>query len=306
MRSTLTFLLFLTLARPALAVDGVLEINQTCAVQTGCFAGDTAGFPVTIDGSSGKSYRLTGSLAVGNFSLGGVAISANEVTLDLNGFAITNDVTCSGLGSTVTCSASGSSQHGVDATGQTRVTVRNGTVRGFAGDGITAGDYADISDIHSEQNGGSGIVARQFASVTNSSAAINNVDGMNVLTSSEVIGVIARSNRNHGISASNGSVIKNVRAWDNGGNGFELAFGVVLSDSTTYINEGDGINSFGGCLISGNTAYANGRDGGGYQLRTLPDSAYAGNVFRSAVGQLGYVFGGVNTGGNICNNALCP
>jgi hypothetical protein len=32
-------LLFLTLATPALAVDGVLEINQTCAVETGCFAG---------------------------------------------------------------------------------------------------------------------------------------------------------------------------------------------------------------------------------------------------------------------------
>ena len=41
-------LLFLVLATPALASDGVLEINQTCAVQTGCFTGDTAGFPVTI------------------------------------------------------------------------------------------------------------------------------------------------------------------------------------------------------------------------------------------------------------------
>ena len=40
--------LFLTLAGPALAVDGVLEINQTCVVQSGCFAGDTPGFPLTI------------------------------------------------------------------------------------------------------------------------------------------------------------------------------------------------------------------------------------------------------------------
>jgi hypothetical protein len=45
MRSILIFLLFLVLAGPALAVDGVLEINQTCAVQTGCFAGDIPGFP---------------------------------------------------------------------------------------------------------------------------------------------------------------------------------------------------------------------------------------------------------------------
>jgi hypothetical protein len=38
----LPVLLVLALATPALASDGVLEINQTCAVQTGCFAGDTA------------------------------------------------------------------------------------------------------------------------------------------------------------------------------------------------------------------------------------------------------------------------
>lgn len=36
---------------PASASDGVLEINQTCAIQTGCFAGDTAGLPVTISAS---------------------------------------------------------------------------------------------------------------------------------------------------------------------------------------------------------------------------------------------------------------
>ena len=32
----------------ASASDGVLEINQTCATQTGCFPGDSAGFPVTL------------------------------------------------------------------------------------------------------------------------------------------------------------------------------------------------------------------------------------------------------------------
>ncbi len=39
----------------AWAVDGVLEINQACAVNTGCFAGDTAGFPVII--ASGPLHR---------------------------------------------------------------------------------------------------------------------------------------------------------------------------------------------------------------------------------------------------------
>ncbi len=33
----------------ARAADGVLEINQACAA-AGCFAGDSAGFPVTLRG----------------------------------------------------------------------------------------------------------------------------------------------------------------------------------------------------------------------------------------------------------------
>ncbi len=48
-------------AAPALAVDGVLEINQAC-VATGCFPGDAPGFPVRIPAPG--SYRLTSDLDV--------------------------------------------------------------------------------------------------------------------------------------------------------------------------------------------------------------------------------------------------
>ena len=44
----------------ASAVDGVLQINQACASGPGCFAGDTAGFPVQI--LARGSYRLTTDL----------------------------------------------------------------------------------------------------------------------------------------------------------------------------------------------------------------------------------------------------
>ena len=43
-------------ALPAFADEGVLEINQVCAVNTGCFVGDSAGFPVTIMDSA-MGYR---------------------------------------------------------------------------------------------------------------------------------------------------------------------------------------------------------------------------------------------------------
>jgi len=78
----------LVLAFSAHAVDGVLEINQTCAVNTGCFSGDTAGFPVTIDGSAGRSYRLTGDLVLPNGNTHGVRITTQDVGIDLNAFAI--------------------------------------------------------------------------------------------------------------------------------------------------------------------------------------------------------------------------
>ncbi len=51
MHSMLIPLILLALAAPSLATDGVAEINHTRAAQTGCFGGDTAGYPVTIDGS---------------------------------------------------------------------------------------------------------------------------------------------------------------------------------------------------------------------------------------------------------------
>ena len=35
-------------AFPALASDGLIEINQACSVETGCLERDLPGFPVTI------------------------------------------------------------------------------------------------------------------------------------------------------------------------------------------------------------------------------------------------------------------
>ena len=71
LRLTLTSLLVgaaVAAAPPAFAADGVAEISQTCAL-AGCFPGDTAGYPVTIDGSAGRSFVLTSDLIVPLFLL---------------------------------------------------------------------------------------------------------------------------------------------------------------------------------------------------------------------------------------------
>jgi hypothetical protein len=72
----------LVLALPAsvFAVDGVVLINQSTVTAAG-------GFPYTI--SQPGSYKLSGNLVVASLA-NGIQITASNVTLDLNGFSITN------------------------------------------------------------------------------------------------------------------------------------------------------------------------------------------------------------------------
>lgn len=108
------------------AADGVREIDQTCATWTGCFPSDAPGFPVTIDGSAGRSYRLTTSLvSLSSGTPALVQIDADDVTLDLNGFELTG---CT----TDPCTPSQSflfPQSLISGTG-VNVAVRNGRLRG--------------------------------------------------------------------------------------------------------------------------------------------------------------------------------
>jgi hypothetical protein len=106
------------LGAPAWAVDGVIEINQTCATNSaeGCFSGDLPGFPVTINEPG--SYRLTSDLIVAS----GVAIlsplgtSPDNVSIDLNGFRI---------------DGTSSTSNGIQISEGNNWEIRNGTLEGF-------------------------------------------------------------------------------------------------------------------------------------------------------------------------------
>lgn len=136
-------------ASPAVASDGVLEINQTCAI-VGCFSGDAPGFPVQIDGSAGTAYRLTSNLTVAGSA---VSIpSAQPVDLDLNGFAIRGPGSCSGTGGSVACT--GSVGTGIEASffgnPNAQVRIRNGFVSGFVTAVNVPGGEGSVrlSDLH--------------------------------------------------------------------------------------------------------------------------------------------------------------
>jgi hypothetical protein len=83
MKTLHSLILFAVLTAPSFAVDGVVLINRSSALAGNVTPGDTPGFPVTIS-VSGR-YRLSGNLTV-PANTDAIDITANNVTIDLNGF----------------------------------------------------------------------------------------------------------------------------------------------------------------------------------------------------------------------------
>ena len=263
---TLLLTALLGLASPVLAVDGVIEINQTRALAGGVTASDTEGFPVTIDAPG--SYRLTGNLEVAATAVHAVEITADNVTLDLNGFAIVGP-------------GSGSGSGVVGGSPRENITVVNGTVRDMGASGVYLGDRARVERVRTLNNGGTGIYAWNDSTVSGNTAYNNTGDG---------------------IYASNGSTVTGNTANSNGDDGIRGGFGITVTGNTVYNNGGDGISTVSGSTVTGNTA----RNNTGYGLYLLGSySGYANNVLTGNT--LGTVSGGIQMGTNVCGaDTTCP
>lgn len=274
----LLFASALVASAPALAAEGVLELSHTCATATGCFAGDAAGYPVTISFSG--AYRLTSDLVtplVGGANTTLVQITANHVDLDLNGFALRGLVSCTG--SPAECSATGSGR-GVDASGN-GVSIHDGLVYGMGsnglfasldarisnviarsngGNGIFAGTGSVMTDLVSSSNGGGGIVTGGSAVIRDSVARANGSQGFSLQTGSFATGIVANSNGGDGILAANSTEITGCTAVGNEGDGVQIGAGSTVRDCTTRVNDGAGINATGGDnLVVGIQSSSNGR-----------------------------------------------
>jgi hypothetical protein len=125
--------------------DGAILINQAKVDLGGISPGDGAGFPVTL--SKPGLYRLTGNLVVTDMARTAIVISSPGVTLDLNGFEISGPNTCSGSGAALSCAsmslpANAVRGHGVNVSvgsdSPASVVIANGSLRGFAGQGLIA------------------------------------------------------------------------------------------------------------------------------------------------------------------------
>lgn len=346
-RTSIATLLILVLdVSSALASDGVLEINQTCAVQTGCFSGDSAGFPVTIDGVAGSSYRLTSNLVVPDQNTDGISISVDHVSIDLAGFEIRGPVVCSGT--PIACTPSTGSGNGVEWRFTNQISghsIRNGSIRGMGGSGIRLGSEVEISNLRVSSNRLDGISVGARSIVSGNVVIENGRDGVVTFLGSKISGNTVHSNGARGITSTFGAVISGntvnqnggdgiasssystitgCSVYGNGGNGISAGIASIVSESTTSQNGGDGIVTSSGATVSGNSAYDNDGDGiqtggadlvrsnsvrgnAGFGLRLGIQSGYRENVVTSNTA--GSVTGTdvVNLGNNTCDGSLvCP
>jgi len=283
---------------PALAVDGVVEINQTCAEDTGCFASDGPGFPVTI--TSPGSYRLTGSLALAA-GLTGIMVSADFVTIDLNGFEIAGPIVCSGTPATCPAIAQGD---GITRTGvPTGTTVTGGTVRGMPGQGLLLGFGALVENMAIVGNSGSGVSASGSSIIRNSRIVGNGDIGVSA-SGSVITRSVVHGNGNGGIFCQRSVVSGNAVTSNGGGQGINSNIGCTVTGNTVAQNAGVGIFSTRS-LITSNTIYDNINEG----IVGFSGSGYGSNVLgenNSGGSQVGGT-NAVEIGGNVCtDDVICP
>ncbi len=121
-----------------LAAEGRIPLNQVCAERLGCGGGDTtAGFPITI--SESGSYILTSDLVISTTTTNVIEVTADNVDIDLNGFAIRGPNSCTYSSTpSVSCTYT-SGGTGILLDGVTSSRIHNGTISGMPGNGIATG-----------------------------------------------------------------------------------------------------------------------------------------------------------------------
>jgi hypothetical protein len=185
-----------------------------------------------INLGAGNSYILQGPLDYTACGCTGVSVFkliGNDITLDLNGFAV------KGPG----CSVSGFRV--VDGGSSTHVTVRNGNISGGQEDGIRLNDEATIVNVNVHDNNG---------------------DGIRLGFDSVVMNGIVSENGADGIDAGGGLLVKSCAVDDNGSVGVATEDGSTVLDSMVRFNGAEGLRCFVNddeeeCTAFGNTLRGN-------------------------------------------------
>ena len=224
-------------------VDG-MQANEIIDAASDEVRTPISSLPFTI--TSAGSYYLTGNLTqplLGGGG-GGIDINTDNVTIDLMGFTIFGASTNPFTGVT-----SNVDDDGIQFTGRSGVTIKNGVVSGFGRAGIysssSAGKGNSVEDIKVLGNGVLGSSSNIYSGIYLAS------------NSSRIERCSAVSNGGAGLWVGEGGIIKDSSASENGANGILGSFGATLTNNTAYSNQGWGIYAVGSNTIIGNTVYFN-------------------------------------------------
>jgi hypothetical protein len=119
----------------------------------------------TIKIAKPGSYFLAGNLSSGLFATPAIKVTANNVTINLNGFSII------GPGGNGTASA-------INATNASGVTIVNGTITRIAGNAILLGSNSTVGGVQVIGNSGDGIDCTSSCLVTNNIVSGNAGTGL--------------------------------------------------------------------------------------------------------------------------------
>ena len=228
------------------------------------------------------SYYLTTNI-VGVASKNGINIQADNVRLDLNGFTLYGGVTNSQVAITVTGPHAG-------------LVIRNGTVSGWGGNGITAASTSDseFEHLRAMTNGNIGMKLGNGNTVANCIAIANNADGIDTGSNCTVSACEANGNDN-GIATGANCRIADCDVSGNPSTGITTGDNCRIVQCVAAANA-DGIAGAQNCSVAGCTAIAN-YDGGIYTLNGsgIKDSIANGNGYGSLYGTFALATGNNST-----------
>lgn len=211
------------------------------------------------------SYYLTGNVA-GVAGKNGIEIAVAGVTIDLAGFEVV------GTG--------GGAGDGIVAVGPftvQNVTLSNGTIRNWGGDGIdllgvTVAGFR-ITDLVVQGNGGSGMTLGATGTVSGCTARSNTSAGIRSLGTIVLTGCVAANNSGGGIILGGGAVVSQCTATANvGGPGISAGTGATITGCSATSNAQGGIvltnvGKITGCFAQGNQLFGISAQTGGSSVQ---------------------------------------
>jgi parallel beta-helix repeat protein len=227
------------------------------------------------------TVKLAGTLT-GIRNTNGITIFSDDVTIDLNDHALVGVA---------------QSHDGIRVFGtHTNITIRNGSIRDWDGDGVDAGSAVNsqLRNLNSAQNSASGLRAGEGSLITGCSVRTNSSDGIVAGAGCRIIDCTTSRNGSEGLIIGSGSTIEGCTAFENTANGISAGLGSSVVNCTAYSNGTNGIlvaNS--GFLVATNPASARisgcvsrSNAGNGIQVGSrcfVENNNCAGNVFAGIV-----------------------